>query len=843
MLTTSTFNFDLFGRRMGIRSLTLMMLSVSVANAGVLNPDEIRTIDGTTPFESWTLNPRSKLTANDAHTADIGAVSATLLVNGGSNQQIALERLSVLEMTGGSVANTSGSGAAIRLASSRAELTNSNVTSNATGLMLTRNIQDQSGSSVMLRGSTVTATNIGAQVNGLGVLSLQNSAIRATGATSDGVRLMNGSVSATQSSIIGGDVGLRIGSEPGREEVSSVFLDNALIKGETGAAISTRLLNLQGVNADIHVLNGSRLESGNGNILEVQNGAMVELTIDNSSVTGAVVVDAGSTALTRLQNHAKLNGNLHNVSQVVLDGQSVMTGNVFAQAGSDAQVTIDNGAVLNGNVSGLTSLSLDQGSSMSGDVLTATTVSVDHGATLTGQIESSSDFNIRNSGQWVTTGNSAVRNLALDAGVVRLGGEDAFHQLDVENLSGKGTFIMHADVDTNRTDFLNVTKSASGEHSLRVTARGTNPESSDLVKIGNIAGGGGNFALDSLVDAGSRTYGLLRDGEGLFLQPNQTVSTSTNTVLAIAGSAPSILNGEMTTLNNRLGDRRLGSGGNTSAMAQSDDSIKNLSNSVWMRTYSNQHNVSNAYGGGYTQNQRGFALGADTQAQLGGQQWLIGAFVGDGRTEIDLKNGSSATVRSLNGGVYGTLLDVASGMYVDVVGKVNQFDNIAKVRMSDGTRSKGHYKNLGVSATVEVGKHIRFDKGAFIEPFAQAGLAAVGDKQYRLDNGLEVDAEAARSLTAKIGVSAGRELTLGNGSTLQPRMRVALGRDFVKNSDVQVNDDDFESSPSDTSLEYTVGMNWTPAQRDWQIYGELGGSKGKSIDLSWSASVGVSYNF
>ncbi|CAI8810220.1 MULTISPECIES: autotransporter outer membrane beta-barrel domain-containing protein [Pseudomonas] len=848
MRTTPPFKFDIFGNSRAIPSFALLMLSVSVSHAGVLNPGQSETIDSTDPIESWTLNPGSELISNGADTDNIGAVGAKLEVNGGSNKQIALERLSVMNMIGGTVANTSGTGAAINLASSSAEITNSTITSNAVGLMLTRNIQDQSGSSVKLVDSTVTASSVGAQVNGLGVLELIESTISATGTTSDGVRLLNGSLSAKNSFISGGDVGLHIGSEPSRGETSTVVLDDSRIEGRTGPAISTDLLNLQGAKADIHVLNDSTLVAGNGNVLEVKNGATVGLTVDNSALVGDVVVDSGSAARTRFQNGASLAGNLQNVAQVTLDTRSTMTGDVLAQAGSGAAVTIDNGAALNGNVNNVISLSLNHGGSMTGDVVTDTagTVALDNGATLTGQIENSANIQIRNAGQWVTTGNSSVQSLELEDGIVRLGDTGSFHQLDVENVSGKGTFVMHADLNTERTDFLNVTKGASGEHKLQVTASGTNPTTPDLVKIGNVAGGDASFALNGngLVDAGSRTYGLLREGEGLFLKPNQTVSTSTNTVLAIAGSTRSILYGEMTSLNSRLGDRRLSSSsGDTSPLARSDTSMKKLSNSVWMRTYGSQYNVSNAYGGGFTQNQRGFSLGADTQAQLGGQQWLVGAFVGSGRTDIDLKNGSTATVDSLNAGVYGTLLDVASGMYVDVVGKVNQFDNQANVTMSDGTRSKGNYKNLGLSATVEVGKLIRFDNGDFIEPFAQVGLGAVQAKQYRLDNGLEVDAGAAHSLLGKVGMTIGREITLDNASKLQPRVRLAMGHEFVKSNDVKVNNDDFNSDPSSTSLEYTVGVNWVPAQKNWQVYGEAGGSKGNTIEQNWNYSVGVSYNF
>jgi outer membrane autotransporter protein len=946
-------------------SFVLLMLSVSATQAGALNPGEVKTIDSTSAVESWTLNTNSELIANDAVTQNITALTAKLSVNGGYNQQIRLERLSIMNMNGGTIENTLGTGDALRLASSSAELTNSTVISNGSGLFLTRNIQDQTGSSVKLSNSTVTAVTFAAQINGLGVLDLSDSQLIATGAASQGVRLLNGTFRATNSSVIGGTTGLLIGSEPTRTGASTVTLDNSHIVGGSGPGISTDYANLTGPTVNIALANRSSLSGGNGNAIEVKQGATVDLVVDNSLVNGNVVVDNSSSANARFQNASMLTGNLENVAQISFDTQSTMNGDVLGadavqflngstlsgdlrdvdQVVFDTQSAMDgdvlgassvrflnastmnghlrnvdqvvfdtqskmsgeildagnaqflNGSTFNGNlrnvsqvvfdnqstltgsiesadsvqfqngstlignvhdvdqvvfnslskiVGGVTevaSLSLNNGSSLVGDVKAAQggSVVLNNASTLNGAIENSSDLQIRNDSQWLTTGNATVHNLTLEKGVVHLG---INHQLDVATLSGTGTFVIQTDVDTHDSGFLNVTQSASGDHKLQVTASGTNPANSDDVKIGNIASGDANFALSKLVDAGSRTYELAREGEGLYLRPNQTVSTSTNAAVAVAGSAPSILYGEMTTLNSRMGDRRLGSGGaNSFGAARNGDSVKHLSNSVWTRSYGSQYNVSNAYGGGFTQNQRGFALGADTQAQLGGQQWLIGAFVGAGRTDLDLKNGSTATVDSVNAGVYGTLFDVESGLYLDVVGKVNQFDNKTKVTMSDGTRSRGKYKNLGLSATVETGKHIEFDNRMFIEPFVQVGLAAVEGKQYRMDSGLQVDTDAARSLQGKVGVTVGREFSLSGGGKLQPRARMAVGHEFVKSNDVEVNDDDFNSDPSSTNVEYAVGMNWVAAQKKWQVYAELGGSKGQSIDQNWSGNVGVSYNY
>ena len=103
----------------------------------------------------------------------------------------------------------------------------------------------------------------------------------------------------------------------------------------------------------------------------------------------------------------------------------------------------------------------------------------------------------------------------------------------------------------------------------------------------------------------------------------------------------------------------------------------------------------------------------------GGVAWVLGGFVGTSHTNMDLKFGSSATVDSLNAGVYGSTFDVESGVFVNVMAKINQFDNKAKVTMSDGTRAKGDYKALGASGSVAVGKHIRLKDDYFVEPQVQ----------------------------------------------------------------------------------------------------------------------------
>jgi outer membrane autotransporter protein len=76
-----------------------------------------------------------------------------------------------------------------------------------------------------------------------------------------------------------------------------------------------------------------------------------------------------------------------------------------------------------------------------------------------------------------------------------MGTNEQFQQLNVGDLSGKGTFVMGTDLGNGDTDFLNVTGNASGQHQLQITATGTTPVTDEAVKVGNIAAGDASFSL------------------------------------------------------------------------------------------------------------------------------------------------------------------------------------------------------------------------------------------------------------------------------------------------------------------------------------------------------------
>lgn len=791
----------------------LLTMTTAPAYSRALLPGEVATVSvGSTP-ESWTVPDAATLNIDGTDALDIVVDAGTLNATNATTSQINTSTAATINLVNSTVTSTVFD-AALFLIDSTATVTGSTLTSQETALKLVRDLQAPIGSTATVTNSTLVGNLGGAAVTSLSTLNLINTRLEGSSANAVGLSLFGGNANISAGSqIIGGLNGVSFEADFFEDPstitpASRLTLDNSSIQGGTGAAINVNVVTSTGEPVLIDVLNGSSLTGGNGNLLEVTEDSAVQFRVDNSRLVGNIDVAAGGSASVQLQNLAGLTGNLTNVDSVTVDTQSTLIGNV--QGTGLGVITLDNRSVFQGAISGVNEMLISRGA------------------------------------QWDMVGNNALATLNMNGGSVRFGANEAFTHLDVVNLSGNGQFLMGTDLATGQTDFLNVTGSATGNHQLLVAATGSEPVTGAPVQIGNIASGDAAFALQNgQVDAGAFTYKLVKDGEDLFLQPDkETPSSGTQTAQAIAATAITAIYGDMSMLNTRLGDRRMtGTQPTTQSFNALDSEAKTSKSGVWLRTYGNQYNVKDAYGGGYTQNQNGVSAGVDGPLAIGDGQWLIGAFGGYSTTHLNLKRGSSGSIDSVYLGSYLTWYDEATGFYVDTVAKVNRFNNSAKVSMSDGTQTKGDFNNMGVSGSVEVGKHIVLSKGYFIEPSAQLNAAVIEGKDYTLDNGLRVDNDKTRSLLGKVGMTVGREIVLGNGSKLQPRLRAAVSHEFVNNNRVSVNNNDFNNDLSNTSLEVSGGLNWAPANNKWQIYGELGTSRSETVTQNLGGSVGVSYSF
>lgn len=530
------------------------------------------------------------------------------------------------------------------------------------------------------------------------------------------------------------------------------------------------------------------------------------LVLDQSTVegkTGAAILVAGlpgrvPTATIEVNNGSQLiggNGNLLEVTGGATANMTVnnshLNGNVIVEAGSHANLGLQNHSSLTGVLLNVSSLSIGEGSF------------------------------------WDLTGDSLVGDLDLAGGTVKFGATDAFYQLNLDTLSGNGTFVMGADFAAGLNDFLNISGDATGQHQLLVASSGVEPVSPGDVHIVHTGGGDAEFSLvGGSVDLGAWSYGLKQEGNDWFLDPSaRTISPGTRSVLALFNTAPTVWYGEASSLRSRMGELR-----HNDALAGG-----------WIRSYGNKYSVSDASGVGVKQTQRGFSLGADTPLSED-SQWLVGVMAGHSTSNLDLSRGTSGTVKSYYAGLYATWMDADSGYYFDGVVKANRFENDTEVAMSDGVKAKGNYATNGIGASAEVGRTIKLDDGFFVEPFAQASTVMVKGKNFELDNGLQAKGENTHSLLGKLGVTVGRDFIMDDGSVVQPYLRTAVAHEFAKDNKVSVNGHAFNNDLSGSRAEFGAGVAVSLSQH-LQLHADFEHSKGKHVDQPWGVNVGVRYSW
>lgn len=679
-------------------------------------------------------------------------------------------------------------------------LVRNNATLNMNGAA-TRSVTVLSGSALNIRGGTIVGNS---GTTGITINESSANIDRAT-VTSEtiGMEINRGIGSTTGSSVFAGNSTFQ-GAQMGAQitGLSTLDLVNSSVTGTGAGSIGMNILggevtatrsqisgDLAGVRMGsdpsnqgdgLLVLDNSHVEGRSGSAIVVE-GAPGRVPVVDIYVNNGSTLTGGNGNLLEVNGGATANMNVDN---------SRLVGNVIVEAGSSAHLSLQNNAGIKGQMKNVTSL------------------------------------NVGDASYWEMTGNSQVEALTLAGGTVKFGDADQFYQLDLETLDGNGTFVMGTDFAQGKTDFLNINGDATGNHSLLLAASGAEPINPEEIRIVHTGGGDAEFSLvGDKVDVGAYSYGLKKDGTDWFLDPeNRVISPGTRAVMALFNTAPTVWYGEATSLRSRMGELRFEPG----------------QAGLWLRGYGSKYNVSEDTGVGYTQNQRGFSLGADMPVL--DSQWMVGVMVGHSTSDLSLKGGTSGKVNSYYLGGYATWMDEESGLYFDAVAKLNRFHNEAKVGMSDRTTAKGQYNNTGAGLSAEVGRNIKLDDGFFVEPYAQLSTVAIGGSSYTMDNGLQAKGERTHSVMAKAGATIGRDFQLDDGSIVQPYLRAAMVHEFANNNKVSVNNNTFNNDLSGSRAEFGAGAAVKLSQ-NLQLHADFEHSSGKRVEQPWGANVGVRFAF
>lgn len=680
---------------------------------------------------------------------------------------------------------------------------------------------------------------------------VQGGELTANGATAQRIRsvssalIINGS---TVNGVAGADSVVVLGSTATIGNNSAINGGNIALQVASvngfGSQVTVMDSAITGLNFGATVDYMSRVDISNSTLTATEDGGVGLKSFNgtfaakDSSITGKLngilVWDVNRTVAPNIT--------LDNTSVVGQTGSAIVVDNL-GRGDQNTQISVLNGSTLTGangvllEVVETATATLTVGNShLIGDVVAAegTTAHVilDDQATLTGRLDNLSSLAINNQAQWIMVENGTVADLSMNGGSIKLGEPSDYFTLSVGNLSGNGTFHMASDFSTGDTDFLEVTGTATGNHELLVSSSGADPLTPDKLYLVHTSAGDAQFSLiNDRVDVGAYSYELASTATGgetdWYLNPeSKVISPGTESVMALFNTAPTVWYGELTTLRSRMGEVRMDGG----------------QPGMWVRAYGNKYAVSAASGLGYTQNQQGLSFGADARLPAGDGQWLIGLLAGYSKSDLDMDRGTTGTVNSYYAGAYTTWLDTQTGYYFDGVVKVNRFQNKSNVSLSDNTTSKGSYNNYGVGVSAEVGRHIKWDDGYFVEPYAQLASVVVQGKNYELDNGMQAEGDRTRSLLAKVGSTVGRNVTLADGKVVQPYIRAAYVHEFVKTNEVRVNDNVFNNDLSGSRGELGAGLSMSMSEK-LSVHVDVDYSNGDNIEQPWGTTLGVRYSW
>lgn len=204
------------------------------------------------------------------------------------------------------------------------------------GLQVAR-FAGETAASAQVSNSLIQGGSAGAIVSMGSTLQIDGSTVTSTGAAgslagSHGLVLEGGNAAITGNSVVTGQehgVQILVGRDGGEQVIdSTLHLDASHIHGLGGSAIQVgRGTVSEDIRADIILANGSTATGSNGVLLDVHNGAQVNLLADTTMLTGDIVAHGEDAQVDVQLRQASLVGRMINADAVTLDnGRWQLTG-------------------------------------------------------------------------------------------------------------------------------------------------------------------------------------------------------------------------------------------------------------------------------------------------------------------------------------------------------------------------------------------------------------------------------------------------------------------------------------------------------------------------------------
>ena len=263
-------------------------------------------------------------------------------------------------------------------------------------------------------------------------------------------------------------------------------------------------------------------------------------------------------------------------------------------------------------------------------------------------------------------------------------------------------------------------------------------------------------------------------------------------------------------------------------------------NGLWARTFhgkeeSGKYGLNNQY--------NAFQIGYDKQLlQDDGSKWFVGAAVTsyDGKTNY-AKQGK-ADNNSIGLALYGSYLG-EKGHYFDVVARHSRLKSeLTSYAAGTGNKITGDYHNWGSSLSMEYGRRISMKHDFYLQPEAELTYGTTSSASYSLSDGSRVKQDGISSLTARAGLTVGKEFKNSNIFA-----SISAVHDFGDDNVFSITDKYGKtykdiSNLKDSWYELSVGGN-VKFNNSTYIYADLEKTFGGDIQTKWRYNFGVRYSF
>ena len=777
-----------------------------------------KTIDGSTASEQ--VYKEAGVYKSDTDTYKFTKNPAT--VNGDSGAAVDAGAKDIHVDSGENTLNLNGGNTGVGVKAEGGKTADIKGNANITGK--TGVVADGAGSKVLLSGnSNITAEGDGIVASGGGIVEAAGITNVTAGAGRKAVRAGAGSSVSLQSGKLKGDV---------EADGGTVFLREAKTEGNAAAAAGGSINLTDGSVSGAATADNGTIETENTNVV---NGASAlnggKLKLRNGKISGGVKTDAGSAA------------------DVVMDrAGNALKGDVSGEGQTD--ITLSNGGNWDGNSAG------------SGK----TQVKVGNGSTWTGtSMNSNTDVDLE--GKWKQTGNSKVRKLISNNGVLDKTASESGNT-DIGKLSGRLSLI-YAHDKTNPTKVLGgstfvATADAGSTVDMITDNAGLDTNSdkaADKNKVSEVLNAmagklqytgyqNGERNLKGKLriaegltssSAGLKTEALSfkRDGRGYFdytpAKPNKPEIETGDYETSIMSSTRSALTSsilvwrnDMNDMYKRMGDLRIGA-----------------ESGLWARAYGGRisYDANNAY---MKNSYWAAQVGIDKRLASG---WHVGGAFGYNDGSATYRYGGKGDPKLYTLAAYATRVS-EDGQYVDVIAKAGKLSNkftAYNKYSAPALRNyvEGKYDTYGYGISAEYGKKIRMGKG-FVTPQAELTWSRLSSDSFDAaapsGESMRVNQSSVNSLIGRLGVVAGVESDKGNFYAKASLFHEFDGDGHILFSEPGKTGKRSSFSLKDTWAEIALGGNYYLSPRS-MIYADFTKSFGGDYKVDWRINAGIRFSF